>query len=85
MALEEGGYEWHINTLHLCRLNKFFEGPRPYKQCNINYIETKEKKFRYRSLLSEQNQNVLIWSAYYRNKSERLHFKNIIEKRNQNF
>ncbi len=32
-------------------------------------IETKGQTFRYRSLLSEQNQNILIWSAYYRNKS----------------
>ncbi len=32
-------------------------------------IETKAETFRYRSLLSEQNQNLLIWSAYYRNKS----------------
>ncbi len=31
--------------------------------------KTKAQTFRYRSLLSEQNQNVLIWSAYYRNKS----------------
>ncbi len=33
--------------------------------------ETKAQTFRYQSLLSEQNQNVLIWSAYYRNKSRR--------------
>ncbi len=32
-------------------------------------IETKAQTFRYRSLLSEKYQNVLIWSAYYRNKS----------------
>jgi hypothetical protein len=32
-------------------------------------IETKAQTFQYRSLLSEQNQNVLIWSAYYWNKS----------------
>ncbi len=32
-------------------------------------IETKAQTFRYWSLLWEQNQNVLIWSAYYRNKS----------------
>ena len=32
-------------------------------------IETKAQTFRYRSLLSEQDQNLLIWSAYYRNKS----------------
>jgi hypothetical protein len=31
--------------------------------------ETKAQTFRYRSLLSEQNQNVLIWSAYYLSKS----------------
>ena len=36
---------------------------------NVNDIETKAQTFRYRSLLSEQNQNVLIWSAYYWNKS----------------
>ncbi len=35
---------------------------------NVNDIETKAKTFRYRSFLSEQNQNVLIWSAYSRNK-----------------
>jgi hypothetical protein len=32
-------------------------------------METKAPKFRYRSLLSEQNQNVLIWSTYFRNES----------------
>jgi hypothetical protein len=32
-------------------------------------IKTKVQTFRYRSLLSEQNQNILIWSAYYRNKN----------------
>jgi hypothetical protein len=32
-------------------------------------IETKAQTFRYRVLLSEQNQNVLIWSAYYQNKN----------------
>jgi hypothetical protein len=44
------------------------------KQChcwlsisNVNDIKTKAQTFRYRSLLSEQNQNVLIWSAYNRN------------------
>ena len=60
-------------------------------------IETKAQTFRYRVLLSEQNQNVLIWSAYYRNKSrtfqsvpklfkielERLAFFKV-QKRNQN-
>jgi hypothetical protein len=39
-----------------------------FKQCTINDIETKAETFRYRSLLLEQNQNVLIWSAYYWNK-----------------
>jgi hypothetical protein len=34
--------------------------------------ETKAQTFRYRSLLSEQNQNVLIWSAYYWNKSTQI-------------
>jgi hypothetical protein len=37
--------------------------------CIFWEIETKAQTFRYRSLLPEQNQNVLIWSAYYRNKS----------------
>ena len=32
-------------------------------------IETKAQTFRYRSLLSEQYQNVMIWSAYFRNES----------------
>jgi hypothetical protein len=32
-------------------------------------IKTKAQTFRYRSLLSEQNQNVLIWSPYYWNKN----------------
>jgi hypothetical protein len=32
-------------------------------------IKTKAQTFQYRSLLSEQNQNILIWSAYYRNES----------------
>jgi hypothetical protein len=30
---------------------------------NVNNIETKAKTLRYRSLLSERKQNVLIWSA----------------------
>ncbi len=34
-------------------------------------IEKKAQTFRYGSLLSEQNQNVLIWSAYYWNKSRK--------------
>jgi hypothetical protein len=36
---------------------------------NVNDIETKVHTFRYRSLLSEQNQNVFIWSIYHRNES----------------
>ncbi len=43
------------------------------KQELLRYLvlkfETNARTFRYRSLLSEQNQNVLIWSAYYRNKN----------------
>ena len=34
---------------------------------NVNDIETKAETFRYRSLLSERKQNVLIWSAFDRN------------------
>ncbi len=30
---------------------------------NVNDIETKAKTLRYRSILSERKQNVLIWSA----------------------
>jgi hypothetical protein len=37
---------------------------------NVNDIETKGQTFRYRSLLSERKQNVLIWSAHYRNESK---------------
>jgi hypothetical protein len=37
---------------------------------NVNDIETKGQTFRYRSLLSERKQNVLIWSAYSRNESK---------------
>jgi hypothetical protein len=37
-------------------------------------IKTKAQTFRYQSLLLEQNQNVLIWSAYYRNKSRTFQF-----------
>ncbi len=36
---------------------------------NVNDIETKAQTFRHRSFLSEQNQNVLLRSAYYRNES----------------
>ncbi len=45
-------------------------------QCisNVNDIETKGQTFRYRSLLSEQKQNVLIWFAYYRNESKKFCF-----------
>ena len=39
-----------------------------YGTIRISTIETKAQTFRYRSLLSEQNQNVLIWSACNRNK-----------------
>jgi hypothetical protein len=31
---------------------------------NVNDIETKAETFRYRSLLSDQKQNILIWSAH---------------------
>jgi hypothetical protein len=37
---------------------------------NVNDIETKGQTFRYRSLLSERKQNILVWSAYYRNESK---------------
>jgi hypothetical protein len=40
-----------------------------YFSSNVNDIETKAQTFRHRSFLSEQNQNVLLWSAYYRNES----------------
>jgi hypothetical protein len=46
---------------------KLFQGPRPFKSV-ISTIETKAQTFRYRSLLLEQNENVLIWSAYDWNK-----------------
>jgi hypothetical protein len=35
----------------------------------INDIETKTQTFRYRSLLSEQKQKIMIWSACYGNES----------------
>jgi hypothetical protein len=41
---------------------------------NVNDIETKAQTFRYRSLLSEWKQNVLIWSAYYWNESKTFWF-----------
>ena len=41
---------------------------------NVNDIETKGQTFRYRTLLSEQKQNVLIWSPYYRNESRTFWF-----------
>jgi hypothetical protein len=41
---------------------------------NVNDIETKGQTFRYRSLLSEQKQNVLFWSPYYRNESKTFWF-----------
>ncbi len=41
---------------------------------NVNDIETKAQTLRYRSLLSERKQNVLIWSAYYRNESKTFWF-----------
>ncbi len=41
---------------------------------NVNDIETKAQPFRYRSLLSKRKQNVLIWSAYYRNESKTFWF-----------
>jgi hypothetical protein len=48
---------------------KYLKDPGPINNViSTTYIETKAQTFRYRSLLSEQNQNVLIWSAYYRNK-----------------
>ncbi len=37
---------------------------------NVNDIKTKGQTFRYRSLLLERKQNVLVWSAYYRNESK---------------
>jgi hypothetical protein len=37
---------------------------------NVNDIETKVQKFRYRSFLSEQNQNVSICSTYFWDEAE---------------
>jgi hypothetical protein len=48
---------------------------RFYLECqptsNVNNIKTKGQTFQYQSLLSERKQNVLIWSAYYRNESKK--------------
>ncbi len=41
---------------------------------DVNDIETKAQTFRYRSLLPERKQKVLIWSAKYRNESKTLWF-----------
>ncbi len=41
---------------------------------NVNDIETKAQTFRYRNLLSERKQNVLIWSTYYWNESKTFRF-----------
>jgi hypothetical protein len=41
---------------------------------NVNDIETKGQTFRYRSILLERKQNVLVWSAYYRNESKTCRF-----------
>jgi hypothetical protein len=40
------------------------------RSSNVNDIETKGQTFRYRSLLSERKQNVLVWSASFRNESK---------------
>ncbi len=40
----------------------------------VNDIETKAQTFRYQILLSEQEQNVLIWNAYYRTESKKILF-----------
>ena len=57
--------------------NRDFFGPKMssndvarLKTSNVNDIETTGQTFRYRSLLSEWKQNVLVWSAYYRNESK---------------
>ncbi len=52
-------------TLYIfCRIKTM-----PILASNVNDIETKGQTFRYLSLLSERKQNVLVWSAYYRNES----------------
>jgi hypothetical protein len=56
--------EWFIRFFHTTKRSR---GPA---LSNVNNIETKAQTFRYRSLLSERKQNVLIWSAYYRNESK---------------
>jgi hypothetical protein len=72
-------------------------GESTARESTAREIETKAQMYRSRSLLSEQNQNILIWSAYYQNKSrtfqsvpklfkielERLAFFKV-QKRNQN-
>ncbi len=44
------------------------------RSSNVNDIEAKVQTFRYRSLLSERKQNILIWSAHYRNESKTFWF-----------
>jgi hypothetical protein len=95
----------HRNVMHRFRVQKklmvayiWVSIDRPLNTLHVCRFETKAQTFRYGSLLSEQNENVLIWSAYNRNKigtflfapncsgikTERLYFKKIIAKRNQN-
>ncbi len=52
----------------------WFNVTPPSITSNVNDIETKAQTFRYRSLLSERKQNVLIWSAYYQNESKTFWF-----------
>jgi hypothetical protein len=52
------------------QFTNFRRGGKCVGGSNVNDIETKGQTFRYRSLLSERKQNVLIWSAYYRNESK---------------
>jgi len=69
------GYAWN-NILEQIEMFCFCSNNKQTKSKCFGFvpiisfdIERFVLSFQYQSLLSEQNQNVLIWSAYYRNKS----------------
>ena len=69
------GYAWihileQIEMFCFCSDNKQTKSERFGFVPIISFdIDMKAQTFQYQSLLSEQNQNILIWFAYYRNKS----------------
>ncbi len=62
---------------------QFMSGVVPWS--NVNDTEAKAQTFQYWSLLSEQKQNILFWSSYYRNKIKTFYFGPLIGTKAKHF